>query len=200
MREITGVKVGLLRLGIFSAFVTIVVLVSIRFPLLIPDRFLSEIGWAGEVIVVVGEIGIFATWPLRRRKAGRILWDLGQGDRRVSEFLLVGWLLLGGLGAIGLATFGVDVGLLEGVLLLLAAAILVIELKWGSKVTEHGLLRFHSLTPWQNLDVTWTSEEGFVAKRVPPRRPILTQVAFAGAALLSVMALAALRAWLWPGA
>ena len=197
---ITGVKGGLLRLGIFSAFVTIVVLVRVRFGLLIPDRFLSDIVWAAEVICLVGEIGIFATWPLRRRRAGRILWDLGQGDRRVSEFLLVGWLLLGGLGTIGLAMFGIDVGLLEGVLLLLAAAILLIEWKWGSKVTEHGLLRFHSLTPWRNLDVTWTSEEGFIAKRIPPRHPTLAHVALAGAALISVMALAALRAWLLPGA
>jgi hypothetical protein len=85
-------------------------------------------------------------------------------------------------------------------LLLLAGAILLIEWKWGSKVTEHGLLRFHSLTPWRNLDVTWTSEEGFIAKRIPPRHPTLAHVALAGAAFISVIALAALRAWLWPGA
>lgn len=132
---LTGLAIGL-GLGVFTQ---------------LPRPWLGPIVFAGETAVAVVEAWVAASWTVRRRQVGRVLYRLEGDSTRWQLLVLVS--LGSALGAVS-NLLGVGQWLHAVPLIAIAVSSIVLaglEAKIGTRVTSEGFLQGVRFTPWTKV-------------------------------------------------
>lgn len=172
---------------LFTILLAIAVVAAVALTFLVimrisPGGALEHLLWSAEAVGVAAGSWMLLTWPARRRNAGRVLQDITDRKSRITSMLV---LLGSGMMVLGWKLEGAAFDPAKSLAIPLAVVAMLtamVDLRFGVKLTERGVLRVYRLVPFDTREIS---------HRVETIGGLLV--------FLSFCAVAVSHAWLAPG-